>query len=90
MTWKTHSIKIAAYKRSLLYMQNNSLKIWKFETAVLHINLGACTRFAFLNQWVFDVILSGSLKILKLVMADHQLRKLFSVKINRCIFKMDA
>ena len=52
-------------------MQNASLKVWKFETPVLHINLGACTRIAFLNQWVLDVILSSILKILKLVMADH-------------------
>ena len=42
MTSKTHWLKIAACKRSLLYMQ-------KFETPALHINLGACTRFAFLN-----------------------------------------
>ena len=42
-----------------MYMQNKGLKVWKFETPVLHINLGACTRIAFLNWWVFDVILSS-------------------------------
>ena len=41
--------KNASYKRSLLYMQNTSLKVWKFETPVLHINLVACTRIAFSN-----------------------------------------
>ena len=39
-------------------MQNTSLKIWKPETPVLHINSAAYTRIAFLNQWVFVVIFS--------------------------------
>ena len=55
---KTHYLKIAACKRSLMYMQNKGLKVWKFETPVLHINLGACARIAFLNGRVVDVILS--------------------------------
>ena len=43
-----------------------SLKVWKFKIPVLHINLEAWTHIAFLNQWVFDVILSSvQLKILK-------------------------
>ena len=50
-------------------MQNTSLKVWKPEIAVLHINLAEYTRIAFLMYWVFDVFCS--LKILKLVMADY-------------------
>ena len=53
---------------------NKELKLWKPETPVLHINSAAYTPIAFLNCWVFDVIVSStsSLKILKLVMAEHR------------------
>ena len=44
----------------LLYMQNKSLKVWKPETPVLHINSAAYTHIAFLNWWVFDVIFSST------------------------------
>ena len=40
-------------------MQNTSLKIWKPETPVLHINSAAYTHIEFLKQWVFDVIFSS-------------------------------
>ena len=44
---------------SLLYTQNASLKVWKPETFVLHVNSAANTRIAFLNYWVFDIIFSS-------------------------------
>ena len=52
-------------------MQNTSLKVWKPETPVLHINSSAYTYIAFLSYWVFDVI-SSPLKILKLVIDRMQ------------------
>ena len=85
MTSKT-SLKLS----SLLYMQNKSLKVWKFETPVLHINLGACTRIAFL-YWVFDFILSfiQLSQDFKVRNGRPFIRKI-SVKTYRCHFKTEA
>ena len=41
-------------------MQNTSLKIWKPETQMLHMNSAVYTRIAFLNQWIFDVVFSST------------------------------
>lgn len=58
----------AAYYK--LYMQNTSLKVWKPETSVLHINSAAYKHYIFK---LFEVIFSSIQlsKILKLVMANH-------------------
>ena len=40
-------------------MQNTSLKVWKPETSVLHINSAAYTSISILNYWVFEVIFSS-------------------------------
>ena len=37
-----------------------SLKIWKPETPMLHINLATYTHIAFLNYRVFDIIFSST------------------------------
>ena len=70
-------------------MQNMRLKVWKLETPVLHINLGACTRIPF--QWVFDVILS-SIQLFQdfKVSNGGPFFRNFSVKINMCLFEMKA
>ena len=46
---KAHQFKISACERSLLYMQSESLKVWKPRTTVPHINSAAHTLIAFLN-----------------------------------------
>ena len=43
---------------SLLCMQDTSLKAWKPETPVLHINSATYTCIAFLNYCVFDITFS--------------------------------
>ena len=72
-------------------MQNTCLKVWKLKILVLHINLGACIRIAFLNKWVFDVIVSWiQLSQDFKVSNGGPFIKNFSVKINRYLFEMKA
>ena len=55
----------------------------------ISVYLDACTRIAFLNQWVFDVILS-SIQLsenLKVSNGGLIIRKI-SVKIYKCLFEM--
>ena len=40
-------------------MRNVSLKIWKPNSPVLHINSAAYTRIVFLNLWAFDIMFSS-------------------------------
>ena len=68
-------------------MQNTSLKVWKFETPMLHINLGACTHISYLTYRVFDVILS-SIQLsqdFKVSNGGLLIRKI-AVKINMSLF----
>ena len=52
MTSKTHQLKIAPCKHSSFFIQNTSLKVWKFKTPVLHFK--ACAPALH-----YDVILSS-------------------------------
>ena len=67
------------------------IKVWKFKTPVLHINLDMYTCIAFLNQWVFELILSliQFSEDFKVSNGGPLIRKI-SVKINRCVFEMKA
>ena len=72
-------------------MQNTSLKVWKPETPVLHVNSAAYTRIAFLNYWVFNVILSSTQlsQDFKVTNGGPLSRKI-PIKINRCLFEIKA
>ena len=73
----------------LLYRQSTSLKVWKPETPVLRINSAAYTHIAFLNYWVFDVIVSSIQEPVCQVPKTFRTRETICKPANRLFRKAD-